>query len=168
MTVGGVWIAGVAFTLVVWRALAVTMYCLSAVGRGLKKAIKIAVILNPGFFGHIFVNSAAKKTQKNSLNLSTLEARSNFCPIFLGFYYLKHQKKLDFPLKNSAHRRPGASHNLPEGAQKKPCLKVSPFSRNFEECFDFPGILYKCNNNGKLTDVFYITTGFGPALDEWS
>ena len=36
-------------------------------------------------------------------------------------------KKLDFPLKNSkilrknsAHRRPGASYNLPEGAQKKP------------------------------------------------
>ena len=36
-------------------------------------------------------------------------------------------KKLDFPLqnsnllmKNSAYRKPGASHNLTEGAQKKP------------------------------------------------
>ena len=45
-----------------------------------------------GFFGHFFVNSGAKKTKKISLKLSTSEARSNFCSIFLGFYYLKHEK----------------------------------------------------------------------------
>ena len=50
------------------------------------------------FFGHFIVNSGAKKTQKNSLKLSTLEARLNFCSIFLGFYYLKHEKTR-FPLK---------------------------------------------------------------------
>ena len=45
------------------------------------------LLLVQGFFGHFFVNSGAKKTQKISLKLSTSEARSNFCPIFLGFYY---------------------------------------------------------------------------------
>lgn len=40
-----------------------------------------------GFFVRFFVNSGAKKTQKISLKLSTSEARSKFCSIFLGFYY---------------------------------------------------------------------------------
>ena len=45
-----------------------------------------------GFFGRFFVNSRAKKTSKNPLKLSTLEARSKYGSIFLGFYYLKHEK----------------------------------------------------------------------------
>ena len=45
-----------------------------------------------GFLGRFFVNSGAKKTQKISLKLSTSEARTNFCYIFLGFYYSKYEK----------------------------------------------------------------------------
>jgi len=44
------------------------------------------------FFGRFFVNSRAKKTQNFSLKLSTLEAKSKYGSIFLGFYYLKHEK----------------------------------------------------------------------------
>ena len=46
------------------------------------------------------MSCSSKKPQKFSLKLSTLEARSKYGAIFLGFYYLKHEKKLDFPLKN--------------------------------------------------------------------
>ena len=83
---------------------------------------------------------------------------------FSGFYYLKHEKKTRFTPKktskflhkNSAHRRQGASHNLPEGAQKNPvvcrvgmggedcgteCGEISGKLQNtilalFRECFD--------------------------------
>ena len=53
----------------------------------LRHQVPTKINIYRGFLGHFFVNSGAKKTQKNSLKLSTSEARSNFCPIFLGFYY---------------------------------------------------------------------------------
>ena len=81
--------------------------------------------LAQGFFGALFRKLRSQKNHKKSLKLSTSKARSNFCSIFLCFYYLKRKKTQIFPqktskflLKNSAHQRPGASHNLPEGAQK--------------------------------------------------
>ena len=53
--------------------------------------------LKQGFLGRFFVHSRAKKPQKFSLKLSTLEARSKYYSIFRGFYYLKHEKTKIFP-----------------------------------------------------------------------
>ena len=54
--------------------------------------IHFNLLIPGGFFGRFFVNSRAKKTQKLSLKLSTLDARSEYGSLFLGFYYLKHEK----------------------------------------------------------------------------
>ena len=43
-----------------------------------------------GFFWALFRKLRSQKNSKNSLKLSTSEARSNYCSIFLGFYYSKY------------------------------------------------------------------------------
>ena len=64
------------------------------VGDGALNLAAPFVLLRPlkqVFLGHFFENS--KKTEKNSLKLSTWEARSHFCSFFLAFYHFIARKK---------------------------------------------------------------------------